>query len=65
VAVISAKANLAEDTKSRRSVLYLDSRATPQQTAAFALAFQLKIQHDARARSSPHAPRVLRYRTMA
>jgi hypothetical protein len=42
VAVISAKANLAEDTKTRRSVLYLDSRATPQQTAAMRSLFSEK-----------------------
>jgi hypothetical protein len=42
VAVISAKANLAEDIKTRRSVLYLDSRATPQQTAAMRSLFSEK-----------------------
>jgi hypothetical protein len=42
VAIISAKANLAEDTASRRSVLYLDSRATPQQTAALRSLFSEK-----------------------
>lgn len=34
VAVLKADKNLAEDTKSRRAVLYLDSRATTEQSAA-------------------------------
>ena len=34
VAVISAKDNLAIDTKSRNSVLYIDKKATPEQRAA-------------------------------
>jgi hypothetical protein len=42
VAVINAKANLAEDTKSRRSVLYLDARATPQQVGALRSLFSEK-----------------------
>ncbi len=34
VAVVSAKNNLAIDTETRRSVLYLDTNATPEQRAA-------------------------------
>jgi hypothetical protein len=34
VAVLSAKNNLAIDTETRRSVLYLDAKATPEQRAA-------------------------------
>ena len=34
VAVVSAKNNLAIDTKTRRSVLYLDTKTTPEQRAA-------------------------------
>lgn len=34
VAVVSAKNNLAIDTKTRMSVLYVDSKATPEQRAA-------------------------------
>ena len=34
VAVISAKSNLAIDTKTRRSVLYMDPSTTPEQRAA-------------------------------
>lgn len=34
VAVISAKDNLAIDTKSRKSVLYVDGKATPEQRTA-------------------------------
>lgn len=34
VAVVTAKNNLAIDTKTRRSVLYLDAKATPEQRSA-------------------------------
>ena len=34
VAVVSAKNNLAIDTKTRKSVLYIDTKATPEQRAA-------------------------------
>ncbi len=34
VAVISAKNNLAEDTETRKSVLYMDTETTPEQQAA-------------------------------
>jgi hypothetical protein len=34
VAVVSAKNNLAIDTRTRRSALYIDARATPEQRAA-------------------------------
>lgn len=34
VAVVSAKDNLAIDTKTRKSVVYVDSKATPEQHAA-------------------------------
>ncbi|RKU15585.1 hypothetical protein C6501_06735 [Candidatus Poribacteria bacterium] len=34
VAVVSAKNNLAIDTKTRKSVLYVDTKATPEQHAA-------------------------------
>ena len=34
VAVVSAKNNLAIDTKTRKSVLYIDNKATPEQRAA-------------------------------
>lgn len=34
VAVVSAKNNLAVDTKTRRSALYLDAKATPEQRVA-------------------------------
>ncbi len=34
VAVVSAKGNLAIDTKTRKSVVYVDSKATPEQHAA-------------------------------
>ncbi len=34
VAVVSAKNNLAIDTKTRKSVLYVDAKATPEQRAA-------------------------------
>lgn len=34
VAVVSAKNNLAIDTKTRKSVLYVDTKATPEQRAA-------------------------------
>ncbi|MDQ3812434.1 MAG: DUF1326 domain-containing protein [Armatimonadota bacterium] len=42
VAVLKADKNLAEDTTSRRSVLYLDMRATPAQTAALRSLFNEK-----------------------
>lgn len=42
VAVVSADANLATDTATRRSVLYLDARATPQQVAALRALFTQK-----------------------
>ena len=42
VAVIAARANLADDVKSRRSVLYLDARATPQQMTALRSLFNEK-----------------------
>lgn len=44
VAVLSADTNLATDSNTRRSVLYLDARATPQQTSALRTLFTEKYK---------------------